>query len=76
MKHFDPKLMSHNMKALRKQAGMTQADVGKALGITKQAVCRLENAPQKTNAKRLIELAELYGCNARDFFTEAQSPKG
>ena len=70
MKHFDPKLMSHNMKALRKQAGLTLEQVGIHLGVTKQAVWALEKHPEKTCMSRLLELAELYGCNARDFFTE------
>ena len=70
MKHFNAELMSNNMKAIRKRAGFTQTEVGNRLGITKQAVSRLENNPQDTNAKRLIELAELYGCHPRDFFVD------
>lgn len=67
MRRFNAEQVRANMKAIRKGKGLTQTDVAKALGITKQAVSRYEREPQSLSVSKLIVLAELYGCSPRDF---------
>jgi len=70
MKHFNAEEMKANVKQKRRDAGLTQEQVAKELGISKQAVSRFERHPECATAKTLITYAKLYGCNARDFFAE------
>ena len=44
----------------RKRAGMTQAEVGDALGIGKWQVLRHESGKQSMSIDRLYEYADLY----------------
>ena len=70
MKRIDPEQVRANMKAIRRAKGLTQTDVAKALGVTKQAVSRYEREPQALSVSKLLTLAELYGCSPRDFLHE------
>ena len=72
MKEFDFELMSKRLKKIRKQSGLTQAEVGRHFGVTKQAVCWMENKPQVLTIERINSLAELYGCRPTDFFAESE----
>lgn len=44
------------LRALRRQAGLTQADVAGQLGVTRQAVSELENRPESATFERLMKL--------------------
>ena len=55
-----------SIKEARERAGLTQAQVGKKLGITDSAVNQWEAGKAFPNTKRLIALAELYGCTIED----------
>lgn len=70
MRRFNAEQISANMKAIRKGKGLTQTDVAKVLGITKQAVCYMEKHPEHTTINRLNVLADLYGVSTRAFFDE------
>lgn len=48
--------------ACRKEAGLTQMQVAKALGVSDAAVCQWEKGETMPNGKRLPEIAKLYGC--------------
>ena len=51
-----PNQLGPILRALRKQAGLTQADVAAQLGITRQAVSELENRPESATFERLMKL--------------------
>lgn len=50
------------LKEARKRAGLTAKDVALSLGVTFQNVYNWENGSYLPPAKRLPELAKLYGC--------------
>ncbi|WP_445425665.1 MULTISPECIES: XRE family transcriptional regulator [unclassified Alishewanella] len=52
----NPLQLKQYIKGLRRKASLTQADVGKLLGITQQSYQSLENNPEKMSVERLIEV--------------------
>ena len=57
-----------NMKALRVNAGLNQADAAAALGVSRQTLAKWENGKTSISAKRIIDIAELYKCQPADIF--------
>lgn len=49
------------LRALRKQAGLTQANVAGQLGVTRQAISELENRPESATFERLMKLCAVLG---------------
>lgn len=56
-----PQQLGPLIRALRKQAGLTQADVAGHLGVTRQAVSELENRPEAATFERLMRLCAVLG---------------
>ncbi|MGO1540080.1 MAG: helix-turn-helix domain-containing protein [Luteimonas sp.] len=56
-----PQQLGPLLRALRKQAGLTQADVAGQLGVTRQAVSELENRPESATFERLTKLCAVLG---------------
>lgn len=52
-----------DMKALRKQRGYTQKDMGKKLGISQQGYSAYENGKTSPDPEMLYKIASLYGCS-------------
>ncbi len=53
--------LGEKIKTLRRSRGMTQQDVARALGITRQAVARWESGANLPSTEKLLELAKLFG---------------
>jgi len=49
------------LQAFRKQAGLTQADTAKRLGVTQQTLSALERHSDKISADRLLQVLNMYG---------------
>ena len=49
------------LKAFRKNAGLTQADVALRLGVTQQTVSALERNAEAVSAERLMRLLNILG---------------
>lgn len=49
-----PHQLSPLLRALRRQAGLTQAEVASQLGVTRQAIGELERRPQTATFERLM----------------------
>lgn len=56
------------IKELREAAGLSQADVVRALGVDQAAVHRWENGLAFPRAAKLPILADLFGCTIDDLF--------
>lgn len=59
-----PVHIGKKIEKLRRILGVTQADLGQQLGITKQAVSKMEQTEQ-INSKRLKQVAEALGVSAK-----------
>ncbi|WP_321885986.1 helix-turn-helix domain-containing protein [Paraburkholderia bannensis] len=57
----------------RVASGFTQEQVAEALGIGNEAVSRMERGIVMPTVARLVELSDLFECNAADLLTEASS---
>ncbi len=55
----------------RQQAGMTQAQVAEELGISNDAVSRMERGGILPSVIRLMQFAELFGCGIADLITQS-----
>ncbi|HEU4774482.1 MAG TPA: helix-turn-helix transcriptional regulator [Lysobacter sp.] len=56
-----PQQLGPLLRALRRQAGLTQADVAGQLGVSRQAVSELENRPESATFERLMKLCAVLG---------------
>ncbi len=57
---MDETLFTAKIRALRKKAGYTQAEVSKRLNIQRQTYCNYENATRNPPMEIIVALAELY----------------
>lgn len=63
-------------KAIAKQrihAGLSQEQVAEQLGIGSEAVSRIERGVVMPNIERLMQFAEIYGCEAADLLTQTST---
>lgn len=81
---FDPAIMkdmnNYNSLAekvikLREQSGLTQEDVAKKLGISRQRWILVEKGERDLNTEELTTLAALFGIDVADFFEETPNVK-
>ena len=56
-----PQQLAPLLRALRKQRGLTQADLARQLGITRQAVTTLESRPETATFERLMKVWAVLG---------------
>ncbi|MCP1660864.1 helix-turn-helix domain-containing protein [Neisseria perflava] len=54
----------------RKAVGMTQAQLAERLDLSNDAVSRLERGNIGLSVVRLLELAEIFGCDAADLLND------
>ena len=62
-----------SFKEARKKAGLTQAQVGDALGVTGAAVVQWEKGQTRPRASLLVKIAQLYCCTVDDLLQEEAS---
>lgn len=60
---------------LREQSGLTQEDVAKKLGISRQRWILVEKGERDLNTEELTTLAALFGIDVADFFEETPNIK-
>ena len=61
-----------NIMRLRKEAGLTQEQLAKALGISYQAVSKWETGAAEPSTSNLLALAKLYGVDAGELLRNIQ----
>lgn len=57
----------------RQDAGLTQNDVAEKLEIGYEAVSRMERGVVMPTVERLVELAEIFNCEAADLLTKSSN---
>lgn len=56
----------------RKASGLSQAQVAELLGLSNDAISRMERGNIALNVERLCEFAELFQCRVSDLLTDSQ----
>lgn len=56
----------------RKAAGFSQAQVAELLGLSNDAISRMERGTIALDVERLCEFAELFQCRVSDLLTDSQ----
>lgn len=67
-------MLAQNLKALRRQRGITQAELSEMLGLTQQAVARWEVDKSEPDAKTLNRLADYYGVSVDYLLGREKTP--
>lgn len=61
--------MALNLKAIREERGVTQVDLSKRSGISRQTIIALENDESyNATSKTLVALADALGVTVQDLF--------
>lgn len=60
--------MGAKIRQLREQAGLTQKQLAEAVGVDQSAVARWENEENNPTAARIMQIADVLGCNPGDLF--------
>ncbi len=61
--------MKNAVRQLRQQRGWTQQELGKQLGISRQAIIAIENEHFDPSLPLAIRIARLFGQPVEDIFT-------
>ena len=67
------KSLSEMLKENRTRCKMTQEFVAETIGVSRQAVSKLENGTSEPNTSNLMALARLYGIPAEDLLKGVES---
>ena len=67
------KSLSETLKENRTRCKMTQEFVAETIGVSRQAVSKLENGTSEPNTSNLMALARLYGIPAEDLLKGVES---
>lgn len=60
-------VVRNNIRSLRVKANLTQEEVAKKLGVTRQQYYLYEKEPLKIKVKTLLKLADILNCKVEDF---------
>lgn len=63
-----PPRMETKIRYYRKQAGLTQKQLAEAVGVDQSAVARWESGENNPTAARIMQIADVLGCNPGDLF--------
>ena len=55
-------MIGKRVRELRIKKGMSQQELGNAIGVTKVSVCGYENGSRLPNLEKLVKLADALGC--------------
>lgn len=63
-----------NFRGERKKAGMSVDEVCAAMHVSRYAIYMWESGRELPRARKLSELARLYGCTIDELFKEEENP--
>lgn len=64
------KIISANIKKLRKEAKLSQEEFAEKLNCSREFISRVENLKEKVSLKMILKLSELFKINPKYFFDE------
>ena len=70
------KYIAENLKRLRKDGGITQMELGKAVGVSFQQIQKYEKAINRISASRLFVFCDYIGCSITEFYYSEVASNG
>ena len=62
-----PKLLN-NLEGMRRQAGLTQAELSKFAGVSRKSINAVENGIYVPSTVLALKIADALGCSVEDMF--------
>jgi transcriptional regulator with XRE-family HTH domain len=62
-----------NLRKIRRALDMTQAELARRLGVTKEAVCRWEKGKGNPPLARVMQIAKVLNCTVNDLIGEKEA---
>ncbi|AMQ18308.1 predicted transcription regulator, containing DNA-binding HTH domain [Thermococcus kodakarensis KOD1] len=60
--------MKNRLRELREERGLTQEELAKALGVTRQTIIAIEKGKYDPSLKLAFKIARFFGLNIEDIF--------
>lgn len=60
--------MKNNIQSLRESLGLTQDELAKRLGVTRQTINAIENDKYNPTLQLAFKLSRLFGCSIEEVF--------
>lgn len=57
----------YNIKLMRMKRGLTQAELGRRVGVTPSMITQIERGTKNMTVELANEIARVLGCNIEDF---------
>ncbi|MBP3924220.1 helix-turn-helix transcriptional regulator [bacterium] len=64
------KIISRNIKKLRKEAKLSQESFAEKLNCSREFISRVENLKEKVSLKMILKLSEIFKISPKYFFDE------
>ena len=64
--------MGNTLRALRKKAGLTQAEAAKKMGLGVSTIAMWETGRRKPRIPLFSVIVKVYGCEIADLFSESE----
>lgn len=62
------KIIGHNIRRMRKEAGLSQEELAACLKLHQATICRIERGLQRATIQQLYVLTVGFDCSFDDFF--------
>ena len=69
------KLFGDNIRTLRIRCGLSQADVGAAMGYTHSHICKIESGKCTISAEQMLNFSTLFHLPVSLFFDDEKRPE-
>jgi putative transcriptional regulator len=60
--------MKNHLKELRTMKGLSQEDLGKCFGVTRQTIISIENGKYNPSLELAFKMAKFFNCKIEDIF--------
>lgn len=71
-----PTLVSNSIRSHREEAGLTQAELARTIGVTRQTLIAIEQGRYSPTLELAFQIARAFGCGLDDIFQYPGAPAG
>ncbi|AMG82679.1 MULTISPECIES: helix-turn-helix transcriptional regulator [Microbacterium] len=71
-----PTLVSNTIRAHRERAGLTQAELARTIGVTRQTLIAIEQQKYSPTLELAFQIARAFGAGIDDLFAYPTDPGG